>query len=47
MAPESEHHESKTVAAQIDSSESECHIFNTVRPPSEKAHSASVDVATK
>lgn len=33
MAPANEHYEPKTVAAQTDSSKSECHIFDTVRPP--------------
>jgi hypothetical protein len=47
MAPGSEHHEPKTVAARTDSSQSECRIFDTVRPPREKARSASVDVAAK
>jgi hypothetical protein len=47
MAPASEHHEPKTVAARTDSSESECCIFDTVSPPREKAHSTSVDVAAK
>jgi hypothetical protein len=47
MAPGSEHHELKTVAARTDSSERECRIFDTVRPPREKARSASVEVAAK
>jgi hypothetical protein len=47
MAPASEHHEPKTVAARTDSSESECRILDTVRPPREKARSASVEVAAK
>ena len=45
IASASEHHEPKTLAARTDSSESECRIFDTVRPPREKARSASVDVA--
>jgi len=45
IASASEHHKLKTVAARTDSSESECRIFDTVRPPHEKARSASVDVA--
>jgi hypothetical protein len=47
MAPSSEHHDPKTVAARTDSSESECRIFDTVRPPRENARSASVDVAVE
>jgi hypothetical protein len=47
IAPGSEHQEPKTAAVRTDSSESECRIFETVRPPREKARSASVDVAAK
>jgi len=47
MAPSSEHHDPKTVAVRTDSSESECRIFDTVRPPHENVRSASVDVAVE
>jgi hypothetical protein len=39
------HHELSTVAALVDSSDNECLIFETVRPPQENARSTSVDVA--
>jgi hypothetical protein len=39
------HQAPRTVAARELWSESECHIFETVKPPRENARSASVDVA--
>jgi hypothetical protein len=47
IASGSEHHEPKTEAAWTDSSQREWRIFETVSPLCEKAHSTSVDVATK
>ena len=45
MAPGRSHHAPSTEAARVLSSESECRIFETVRPPRENARSTSVDVA--
>ena len=45
MAPGNEHHDPRTVAARVDSSERECRILDTVRLPREKARSTSVELA--
>ena len=39
------HHDPRTVAARVDSSERECHSLDTVSPPCENACSTSVEVA--
>jgi hypothetical protein len=46
IAPGKSHQEPSTQAARVDSSDSECLIFDTVSPPFENARSTSVDVAT-
>ena len=46
-APGKSHHEPSTDAAHVLSSDSECRILDTVRPPQEKALSTSVDVARR
>jgi hypothetical protein len=46
MAEGKSHHELRTVAARVDSSDKECLIFDTVSPPRENALSTSVEVAT-
>jgi hypothetical protein len=44
-APGNSHHDPRTEAARVDSSESEWRILDTVRPPREKARSTSVELA--
>jgi hypothetical protein len=46
MAEGKVHHEPRTVAARVDSSDRECLILDTVSPPWENALSTSVEVAT-
>jgi hypothetical protein len=45
IADGNSHQELSTVAALMDSSDKECHIFEPVRQPQENACSTSVDVA--
>ena len=45
MAPGKSHQEPMTATAQVDSSDNECLIFETVIPPHEKALSTSVELA--
>ena len=45
IKPGKVHHDPRTVAAWVDSSERECRILDTVSPPCENARSTSVEVA--
>src|SRR6266478_290159 len=45
MASGNVHHDPRTVAALVDSSERACRILDTVRPPRENARSTSVELA--